>query len=710
MWAIAIIATPLLNAQTTGWCNTMGNIDRKAQLNPLLQQQIENMKSYLLQKQQQNGQRADQATNETIYIPVVFHIVHNGDAIGSGENITDAQVISQITAMNLHYTAQDANLTNIPGAFAGRVGNVNVQFCLAKFDPSGNPTTGIIRHQLSNASWDTDNDIDNILKPATIWDHLSYMNIWSVNMGGQLASDGVLGYSSLPYFGGADQDGIAVRFNTVGTTGTLLSGHKLGKTITHEAGHWLGLLHIWGLDASCGDAGDYVADTPDQADLNFGCPTFPHVSCSNGPDGDMFMNYMDYTDDACSYMFSAGQATGIRNAITDYRPGILTASNACFYDLDAALTRLLFPQDSICTLDFKPVVTLKNEGSTTLTSGKFYVQVDGDAVQIINWSGSLAAQQSIDVVMPLQQLTTAGTHTLQVTFSNVNGQPADNFVGNDDKTVTFVAYNSQSAIALPFSEGFESAFPPSGWSVLNPNNDVIKWEHNQIYGGFGLSASSARLNNLAYVSNPAKRRDAIITDAFDFRNVAKPELKFDVAYARYNSTRSDSMNVYYSLDCGSNWIKAWGQKGADLATAADQTTAFAPASNEWKTVSVPLLNLSGQSRVSFKFENVSLWGNALYLDNINLQDNPALAVDELDAKVAVNIFPNPASNLVGVRLPANHKFKYLQVFNNLGQLVEQTNITDSAIVLQVQNYSNGLYLLHFKGDNVSQTEKLLISK
>lgn len=695
-------------AQTAGWCTTMDNIQRRAQNNVQLQQQIEDMKTYLLQ-QADNTPRGSDATQDVIYIPVVFHIVSNGDAVGSGENITDAQVISQITAMNLHYTAQDQNIGNTPSVFVSRIGNVNVQFCLAKFDPDGNPTNGIVRHTLSNASWDTDTDIDNILKPATIWDHTKYLNIWSVRMGGDLATQGVLGYSSLPFFGQADQDGIAVRYNTVGTTGTLIAGHNLGKTITHEAGHWLGLLHIWGLDANCGDAGDYVADTPDQADLNFGCPSFPHITCNNGPDGDMYMNYMDYTDDACSYMFSAGQASNIHTAIDNYRAGIKTASSECFLNLDAAVVKIDFPKDTICSFNFRPVVTLKNEGTTTISSGKFYYQIDGDVVQIYNWSGALASQSSIQVTLPLQQVFVQDFHTLDVTFGNVNGQAVDNFSGNDSKQVNFFALNGSAGSATPFAEGFESAIP-AAWEVYNPNSDAVKWDRTPSYGGYNTSTSAVWIDNSAYASNPNKKKDAVITESFDLSAISSAELKFDVAYAQYSAARTDSLNVYYSLDCGSNWIKVWNQKGSQLATAPDQTTQFLPTAGQWKTVSVPLAFLAGQNKVSFKFENVSGWGNALYLDNINLQNNPSLSVEALSAKVAIQVFPNPASSLVGVRLPANHGFNQLQILNSVGALVNEIPVTENAMVLPVADFANGLYLLHFTGPKASQTERLLISK
>ena len=718
IFLVAVVAANFTSGQTPNYCGTMQNITRQMQNNPAMQQQFADMQEALHELEINTVSRADQATYTTIYIPVVFHVVHNGDALGTGENITDAQCISQIAAMNDQFNARDVEISKVPAAFASLVATTNFQFCLAKFDPDGNPTTGIVRHQLANATWDTENDIDQTLKPATIWDHTKYLNIWSVRMGGTgsgtLLGDGVLAYSSLPYFGNANADGVIARYNTIGTTGSLLATYREGKTVTHEVGHWLGLLHIWGDDnglcAGQANAGsDYVADTPDQADLNFGCPTFPHISCNNGPNGDMFMNYMDYSDDNCRNMFTNGQSTNMHSAVDNFRAAIKTASTECFFSLDGAVLDVAFPKDTICNLNFYPVITIKNEGLTTLVSGKLYFQIDGDVVQIFNWNGSLATQEQVQVTLPLQQVFITGNHTFDVTLGNLNGQVADNYSGNDSKSITFYAYNGSAGAAIPFTEGFEGAFPATNWSIYNPNNDVVLWQKNQSYGGYGTSVSCVSIDNRAYGTNPNKKKDAFITDAYDLSSVAYPELKFDVAYAPYDSTHSDSLNVYYSLNCGSSWTKVWNQKGSDVATAPAQTTSFTPANNQWKTVAVPLVNVSGQNKVSFKFENVTGWGNAMYIDNVNLQNNPTLSVNEIQ-KVDVQIFPNPASNMVGVRLPVNHPFNQLQLINTIGQVVYETAITDNAIVVSVDQLNNGLYLLHFQGEKNSQTEKLLIAK
>ncbi len=191
----ALVAFTLFTKAQHGWCGTMERVQKQIAQNPALQADYDNFLNFLQQSNLQNNR----ATNEdVIYIPVVFHIIHNGDAEGTGENISDAQVLSQIDALNRDFNGLDPDVVNVPSVFAGLVSTPHFHFCLAKFDPNGNPTTGIIREQFQFATWNTDSLIDNYLKPATIWDRNRYLNIWSCRFGVLLTSEGVLAYSTFP--------------------------------------------------------------------------------------------------------------------------------------------------------------------------------------------------------------------------------------------------------------------------------------------------------------------------------------------------------------------------------------------------------------------------------------------------------------------------------------------------------------------------------
>jgi Pregnancy-associated plasma protein-A len=249
-----------------------------------------------------------------ITIPVVVHVVYNTAA----ENISVAQVKSQIAAMNKDYRATNPDKIKCPNVWKGLVTDVQVQFALATKDPKGKATTGITRTHTTKTSFGDD---DGVKKTSTggvaAWDTKKYLNIWVCTLGG-----GLLGYAQFPG-GPAATDGVVILNQAFGTTGTATSPFNLGRSATHEVGHWLNLHHIWGDTADCSGT-DFVADTPNAQHPNFGKPTFPHISCTNGPNGDMFVNYMDYVDDDTMVMFSAGQVARMRTTLDGPRSTIGT--------------------------------------------------------------------------------------------------------------------------------------------------------------------------------------------------------------------------------------------------------------------------------------------------------------------------------------------------------------------------------------------------
>lgn len=258
------------------------------------------------------------ADRALVTIPVVVHVVWNTTT----ENITDAQVLSQITVLNQDFRKLNSDWTNTPSVFQPSVADVNIEFCLATVDPNGNPTNGITRTQTSVTAFGTNDQMKFSSQGGRdAWPASKYLNIWVCDISG-----GILGYAQFPG-GSATTDGVVVDYQYYGTVGTATAPFNKGRTGTHEVGHWLNLRHIWG-DANCGN--DLVTDTPTQQGPNSSCPAFPRVTCSNGPNGDMFMNYMDYTDDACMFMFSNGQASRMQAlfAAGGARSALLT-SNGC---------------------------------------------------------------------------------------------------------------------------------------------------------------------------------------------------------------------------------------------------------------------------------------------------------------------------------------------------------------------------------------------
>ena len=255
-----------------------------------------------------------------ITIPVVVHVVWNTNA----ENISDAQIFSQIDVLNDDFRRTNSDASNTPNVWQSIAADCEIEFCLASIDPDGNPTTGITRTQTSQTSFSisSSNMKSNSSGGIDPWDQDNYLNIWVCDLTG-----GILGYATPPSNFNNPEDGVVIRYKYFGTIGQAQSPYDKGRTTTHEVGHWLNLSHVWG-DSNCGN--DQCADTPTQQSSNYGCPNFPSTSnCSgNGNNGDMFMNYMDYTNDACMNLFTNDQKSRMIAAINQYRPDLLN-HNLC---------------------------------------------------------------------------------------------------------------------------------------------------------------------------------------------------------------------------------------------------------------------------------------------------------------------------------------------------------------------------------------------
>jgi hypothetical protein len=252
---------------------------------------------------------------EPVIIPVVIHVVHRTAA----ERISQAQVTSQIDALNRDYRRNNADRSHAPAVWAGLATDSLIQFALAKADPSGAATSGITYTQTQSTSFGTDDKVkSSSTGGAAAWPRDKYLNLWVCTLGG-----GLLGYAQFPG-GPAATDGVVILNTAFGTTGTAAAPFNLGRTATHEVGHWLNLHHIWGDTEDCSGQ-DFVDDTPNAQHPNYNTPTFPHISCSNGPNGDMFMNYMDYVDDAVMVMFTSGQVARMRSTLSAERNAITTA-------------------------------------------------------------------------------------------------------------------------------------------------------------------------------------------------------------------------------------------------------------------------------------------------------------------------------------------------------------------------------------------------
>lgn len=245
-------------------------------------------------------------------ISVVVHILQSP----SSGNVTAAQVNAQIKTLNQDFRARNTDRKNVPAVWKGLVADAMVEFQLATTDPDGRSTNGILLVPTVITEFGQNDSMKDPARGGSApWPADRYLNIWVCPL-----KDGLLGYAQFPG-GPPETDGVVISVNAFGSGGTAVAPFDKGRTCTHEVGHYLNLRHIWGDTPDC-SGGDSVNDTPNAEGPNYNTPTFPSVSCQNGPNGDMFMNYMDYVDDEAMFMFTPEQVARMQATLEGPRKSL----------------------------------------------------------------------------------------------------------------------------------------------------------------------------------------------------------------------------------------------------------------------------------------------------------------------------------------------------------------------------------------------------
>ncbi len=544
-----------------------------------------------LQKWVQTNQQDPYYSARTVRtIPVVVHVIYNSNA----ENVSDAAVQQMVNQLNTDYRKLNSDLNSARSVVQPFAVDAQIEFCLAQRNPSGQSTNGIEHISTTHGCFDANSQANEMKSTGTgganPWNPSKYLNIWVVHIcGSSPQTGGIAGYSYIPTSNnglhGSNIDGVVVDYS-IG----LGSGNR---TWTHEVGHYLGLHHTWG-DLSgnaCGnvfpDTDDGFSDTPDSKDPNYGCTA--HTSCAgNSSYGDLFEDYMDYGD-GCAVLFTAQQANYMNNILTNVRSSLFNSNLACT-PLGGPVASFTGTPTSICigqSVQFT---------STSTGSNLTY-----------NWSFPGGTPTSSTSQNPTVTYNAAGTYNASLTVSS-GGQNNTSSLSN---YITVSGSNS-----LPLSEGFETAVPPSGWTLDNADNGKT-WTRTTSASGYGSSSASAYMNNYNYSS--IGQKDWLITPSYNFSGVNNGRVKWDYAYAPYpQAGYADSLEVLYSTNCGATWTSLWRKGGTSLATATATNSNFVPTANQWKTDSVSLSALNGQSSVRFAFVNTNKYGNNVFLDNVNV--------------------------------------------------------------------------------------------
>ena len=583
--------------------------------------------------------------NGVYQIPVVVHVVHNGEAVGSGTNISYAAILSQIDVLNEDFRRMmgtNGYNTHPDGA------DTQIEFCLARRRPDGsafpNGEHGVNRVNRNTAGFTappysmayTNATIKPYFTVTQNWSPSRYMNFWSINLG-----SGLLGYAQFPttILGGvgcgaqsANTDGVVMLYSSIGKSAVTgqPAPYNEGRTATHEIGHWLGLRHIWGDSPNCA-VDDFCLDTPPSDAANYGCAT-THQSCGSL---DMVRNYMDYSDDLCMNIFTNDQRMRMRTVLENspIRASLIT-SDACVPPAvnDASVVNIINPKGDHCPGSITPTVVLRNRGTANLTSATIRYTIDGGTPVNFNWTGSIAPAGSANVTLPAFT-TTLGIHTFNAVSLMPNGV-ADPHTTFDASEITFAVSNGYQP---NYSQDFDGGqFPPDvRWTVVNPNSDCYAW-----VGATAVSSTGVTNNACAVMTNygnGTNQDEYLYTPYFILPcNAASAQLSFDVAYRRRVNGNTDRLRVEISTNCGATWqaTPVYDKSGTTLQTVTTTQDAYwAPtAAGNWRTETINLSSFVGSSSSSIQFRfratNAGNGGN-LYVDNVRMNASQPVEIQVL---------------------------------------------------------------------------------
>jgi len=638
-------------------------------------------------------------------IPVVFHVLHNNGV----ENISDEQILDQLAILNRDYRLQNADANNVHADFQGMPSDVEIEFVLATKAPNGTCFSGITRtaNILTYDGSDGGAQVDAIVAGNDVyngqWQGNKYLNVFVVS-----EADGAAGYTMKPsnFIGTVMDNGIWILHNYVGSIGT--SSVSTSRALTHEVGHWLNLDHTWGGNNNPGNASscstdDAVQDTPNCIGVT-SCAI--NSNTCNSDDAywgqamrDNVENYMDYS--YCSKMFTAGQVTRMRNAITSSTGGrnnLWTTSN-----LNAVgATGVTY----LCKAQFSADITTVCAGSQIQYTDESYNTVTG-----WNWTFEGGTPATSTSQNPLITYSTPGIY--QVSLNATDG------TNSDAEIKTQFIRVLPAPATVPYFEGFESYTTFSNilpWEVINTNNNNA-FTLESTFGRTGTKC--ARLTNFGQAGS---NEDELISAPIDLSSINSGTgmtLTFRYAYRKRTTADNEYLKVFVTSDCGGSWVQRKTIGGNQLSSLTS-TSSWTPSSSaDW--VTIHMTNITSEYwnenfRYKFKFEGDN--GNNIFIDDINLysgapSETIILGLDEATEIGALSLYPNPTEGELNLLFDlASNQTVNIQLQDVCGKIVQYHSVNaaigSNLVLMDTQGIAAGSYFLTIQAGTTQKVMQFVV--
>ena len=631
-----------LNASAQRVCAAHDVLEQQLLENPLLQEMMEE-----IERHTEGFINTPEGVHERVQvtIPVVVNVIWNTTA----ENISDAQIQSQIDVLNADFRALNADRLNTPSIFSNLIADFEINFCLATQDPSGNATTGIRRQNTTRTSFSSNDAMKYTAQGGLdAWDRNKYLNLWVCDL-----SSTLLGYAQFPG-GAAATDGVVCDYLYFGTVGVATAPFNKGRTATHEVGHWLNLRHIWG-DATCGS--DLVSDTPTHNTSNGGCPSYPHYSTCSGAPVEMTMNYMDYTDDACMYMFTPGQKARAQSlfATGGSRVSLLT-SPGC-----------------------QPP---SGGGGCAVASGLNATSI-AQTTATLNW-GAVSGATSYNLQVKLSSSSTWTTFTgLAGTSSNITGLTANCTYNYHVQPVcggTSAAYSSAASFTTLASGGGGCT---DTYESNNTKNTAKVIPVNTTFTAQIASSTDVDWYKFANTSATRNIKIDLTTLPFDYDIRLYRGTNNSVLASSLNGGTTDEALIYNTNTVSTSYYaKVEGYQGV-FSTTQCYTM------------------------------RVSLSSSAFRTDGSSDGEVEELEIPVVFENVPFGMFPNPASNHITVEVPMDTEADVqVSIFDPSGKATLQQHRVlgkgDNQMSFDVSRLPNGIYFVEVRNGKSLNTRKLVV--